>query len=128
MNRRALLLGGLGVGFALGVSLAIVSLTHAQIGRVGSYRDDDKFPKDLLPKVKLFERTDLFGSSYDFPPRQDSRRMRMLTREEMPLEFFAARLRDCNSPSDYIEAAKQYLESEGFTVTKKVGTKKAAKE
>jgi hypothetical protein len=129
MNRRALLLGGLGVGFALGVSLAIVNSTHAQIGQTGNYRDDDRFPKDLLPKVKFFERTDLFGSSsYRILPTKNSRIGRILEQEELPLEFFKARLRDCNSQSDYIEAATRYLEAEGFTVIKKVATKKAAEE
>ena len=119
MNRRALLLGGLGVGFTLGVSLAIVSSTHAQIGRVGSYRDNDKLLKDLMPKVKHFERTDLFGSSYDFPPRQDSRLGRILEPEYTRLELFKIRLQVSESRSDYIEAAKHYLEAEGFTVTNK---------
>ena len=123
MNMRALLVRGLLVGFGLYFSLGVVSSTHAQIGRWDSYHDDD-LPKDLLPKVKFFERTDLFvgSSSWIFRSRF-YREATMPSGEDAPLELFKMKLRASKSASDYIEAATQYLEAQSFTVTKKAADK-----
>ena len=107
MNMRALLACGLLVGFGLCFSRVVVSSTHAQIGRWDSYRDED-LPRDLVPKIKFFERTDLFGSSSWIVRSRFNRMATMLSGEDAPLELFKMKLDASRSRLDCIEAAAEF--------------------
>jgi hypothetical protein len=113
------------------LALLLISSTNAQI-KIRRSVDED-IPSDLVPKVKGFERTDLFNDHY-LPGQtwltvaKTAYQKLKFVNEQKPgiisaenlqgasLEWFKAQLSVSKSRSEYIQAATEYLEREGIPV------------
>ncbi len=124
------------------LALLLISSTNAQI-KIRRSVDED-IPSDLVPKVKGFERTDLFeyyppllpnaAITVQPPPRAllgvaktayqklknaNDQKPGAISAENLQgasLEWFKAQLGVAKSRSEYIQAATEYLEREGIPV------------
>lgn len=91
-------------------------------------RSSDDVPRDLLPRVKRFERTDLweglgpqtlYGAYRKELAASDAKTAP--TTNDLPdtsLQQFKWQLKRSASKAEFINAAKEYLQREGFTVEK----------
>ncbi len=91
---------------------ALFSAGDRADAQMGRYKvDRGNVPQDLVPRSKGFERTDLFDDASYFAT------VRLAPeRQQQSINEFKRQLQGSNSRDDYIRAAKEFLEREGFRV------------